>query len=128
MAILSTSISLSCQLTCVLLPDLCLLIKVYQLRNPHTYINTNIYLYRETHSHKHTYISTDIHTYKQQTLWFIFIDGFQLAQAAERLRVRGWVNFELRTHTHTHTHKPTHTHKHTHIHTHTHTHTQETGV
>ena len=69
-AILSTSISLSCQLTCVPLSDQCPLKKVYQMGNPDTYINTNIYLYRETHTHIRIqiYTSTYIRTYKQQTL------------------------------------------------------------
>lgn len=69
-AILSTSISLSCQLTCVPLSDLCPLIKVYQMGNPDTYINT-----RDTHTHIriHIYIYPHIYAHTNSKLYDPFL-------------------------------------------------------
>ena len=53
------------------LSEVCPLITMYQLGSPDTYININIYCYRETHTHISIHIYTHhtyIHTYKKQTL------------------------------------------------------------
>ena len=57
------------------------LMNMYQLGNPDTYININIYLYRETVSHVciHIYIHTYTHTHKK-TWWTLFTDKFLLNQ------------------------------------------------
>ena len=65
------------ELNSCLLPDVCPLISMYQLRNPERYININIYLYRETGSHicMHIYTQTNTHTHKKlygPFLWISF--------------------------------------------------------
>ena len=70
---------------CPLLPKAFPLITMYQLGDPNTYMGINIY--RERHSHSYSYT--------QKTLWFFFMDRFQLNQgrrASMRMRKESTFN------------------------------------
>ena len=74
---------------CPLLPKAFPLITMYQLGDPNTYMSINIYRERHTHSHVSIHIYSHSCSYTQKTLWFFFMDRFQLNQgrsASMRMR------------------------------------------